>query len=141
MHSKFYWRHLMAICFGASTLWLFNTQEILAKVGLENFTPAQQQWFWDKVDEMAIFEAFVRFCGRNIHFEQRMVAAAEGCATAEAIQRVRAVFRKKVAAHLKDNKPGICQLPGSPELIIRIEKDLENAIEDVVRACRSCLTC
>jgi len=114
---------------------------ILAKIGLENFTPDQQEWFWKKVEFYAQAAAFVQACGHDPNFEQRIVAAAQNCATDAAIQTVRAVFHKKLAANRKLDPPGICKLAGAPDLTANLEKSLEQAIEDVAQACRTCLTC
>jgi hypothetical protein len=118
-----------------------NSQVIQAKVGLDSFTPDQQQWFWSQVDVYARFDSFLRFCGRDTHFEQRIVAAARDCATPGAIQTARTVFRRKAAASMRRNTPGLCQLPGVPALIANMEKLVNGAVDDVDRACRSCLIC
>jgi hypothetical protein len=115
---------------------------IPAKVGLENFTPDQQQWLWNKVEEYAGYLAFVQACGgHDPNFEARIMAAARNCATESAIQAVRAVFHKRLAAQRKLDPPGICKLPAAPAVLESSEKSLNQAVEDVAQACRSCLTC
>lgn len=114
---------------------------VLAKVGLESFTAEQRQWFWKKVEFYAAALAFVRVCGRDPNFEQRIVAAARDCATDRAIEVVRAVFHQKLAAQAKLDPPTICKVDAARGLAESLEKSLNQAIEDVAQACRSCLTC
>jgi hypothetical protein len=137
--------HRIAIaCFCLFTCLLSGaavSQVIQAKVGLDSFTPDQQQWLWSQVDTYAQFDTFLRFCGHDTHFEQRIVAAAQDCVSAEAMQKVRTVFRRKSAVYMKRNLPGLCQRPGVPALLGGIEKSVNQAVDDVDRACRSCLTC
>jgi hypothetical protein len=118
MTWKFIWRKIAIASFcSIACLWFgsTNSQVIQAKVGLNSFTPEQQQWFWSKVDTFALFDSFLRFCGHDTRFEQRIVAAAQDCATPEAIQTVRTVFRRKSTLYMRRNRPAYVLPPSLQE--------------------------
>jgi hypothetical protein len=144
MRQKSNWRVAFAaplfafVCFLASSV---DGQVVLAKLDFNSFSQDKQQWFWEQVSGYAVREAFLRSCGHVSNLEERIVAAAQNCAAAEAIERVRTVFRKKVAAEMRLIKPTTCNYPEAPNLIARIEQSFKETIEKLEQACRTCLTC
>jgi hypothetical protein len=136
-------RHFVTAAAGliACSLFAFGGGTVQAKVDFDTFSAEQQQWFWDQLNDYAQFDAFLRFCGHDPNFEQRMQAAARECVTDQAIQKVRSVYRTRVVREMKKNRPGICTAPDGAALIPRMEKTVNQAVRDVESACRTCAFC
>ncbi len=111
----------------------------VAKVNFEDFTAAQQEWFWEKLEMYAKFDAFLRNCQRNSQFERRIQAVVAACATPEAIAKARAVYQRRVAFHMKTTKISSASCGGTFENFLR--EQLDSAVADVSNACSLCAFC
>src|ERR1700759_5061737 len=68
-----------------------------AKLGFSYLTPVQYKDLWRRADDYAMAEAFLKQCGRPSFVERRMWLAAKDCIEAQALGRVAAYFRRKLA--------------------------------------------
>jgi hypothetical protein len=139
-------RRTLFVCTGVLVLLDTNSDDVvLAKVGLQSFTQAQQDWFWKKADLRAKTQAIFKICGHHSDFEERIIAAVQDCATAEAIQKVRAVFDRKIDAYVteysKVYNDKLCHAPGVIHLFAMADKELDSDVENVTRACSMCVSC
>lgn len=111
-----------------------------AKLGFSYLSRAQVQDLWRRADTYALAEVFLKQCGSPSHIERRMMLAARDCIEAQALNRVAAFFRRKVA-ELSSRYTFVCDTDQSKALVKTTRARIERDIEEVRSMCRACLIC
>jgi len=111
-----------------------------AKLGFSYLSPAQLQDLWRRADNYALAEAFLKQCGTPSHIERRIILAARDCIEAQALNRVAAYFRRKLA-ELTAKHTFVCDTDQSKALVKSTRAMIDHDVEEVRSMCRACLFC
>lgn len=110
------------------------------KLGFNYLTVSQTQDLWRRADAYALAEAFLKRCGAPSFVERRMRLAADACIEKQALDKVAAYFRGKVAEFGR-SRNFICDTPEARKLVRSVRERIDKDVDEVRTMCRNCFIC
>jgi len=121
---------------------------VLAKLGINYMSTAEQANLWKLVDEYATVDALQEFCGTKLNLQRRAWRAVSTCVEPTSLKRVLSTFRTKKDTYLKqwetlhgqpDAKKAVCDRFKSK--LGEYSKIISGQINEAATACRNCFFC